>query len=175
MIKNYLKKIRACLLLTFKYKFKKVGSNLHLSKNLHVRANSVSVGDNVFIGPYVRLSLNEIFIDDYSMLASYSSIVGGDHKFDVVGTPMRFSGRNVEKKVIIEKDVWVGHRSIIMHGVRLSEGSVIAAGSVVTKDVEPYTIVAGVPAKFIRYRFSSKLECIQHSQKIKGSFHNGIN
>ena len=55
--------------------------------------------------------------------------------------------------IIIENDVWVGARSTIMSGVKISNGAVVAAGSVVTKDVPPYTIVGGNPARIIKYRF----------------------
>lgn len=66
---------------------------------------------------------------------------------------------------IIEDGVWIGMRSQIMPGVRLGEGCVIAAGSVVVKDVEPYTIVGGNPAKFIKYRFDEKI--IRELLKLK--------
>ena len=67
--------------------------------------------------------------------------------------PMIFAGRAVSKKVEIGDDVWIGHGAIILHGVNIGDGASVAAGSVVTKDVAPYTIVGGVPAKLIRYRF----------------------
>lgn len=62
-----------------------------------------------------------------------------------------------DKKVVIGNDVWIGHNAIIMGGVTIGDGAVIGSGSVVTKDVAPYTIVAGVPAKFIKRRFSEKI------------------
>ena len=57
------------------------------------------------------------------------------------------------KRTIIGHDVWIGHRAILMQGITIGNGAVIGAGAVVTKDVPPYAIVAGVPAKIIRYRF----------------------
>lgn len=62
-----------------------------------------------------------------------------------------------DKRTIIGNDVWIGSRVTIMQGVRISNGAVIGAGSVVTKDVPPYAIVAGVPAKIIKYRFSEEI------------------
>ena len=62
-----------------------------------------------------------------------------------------------EKKVIIGHDVWIGHGAIVMPGVKIGTGAVVGAGSIVTKDVPPYTIVAGVPAKYIRKRFDEKI------------------
>lgn len=62
------------------------------------------------------------------------------------------------KKTIIEHDVWIGHGAMVMPGVKIGTGSIIAAGSVVTKDVEPYSIVGGNPARHIRYRVESPLK-----------------
>lgn len=67
----------------------------------------------------------------------------------------KYVDSNNHYMVEIGNDVWIGSHSIILSGVRIGDGAVIAAGSVVTKDVEPYSIVAGVPAKEIRKRFNS--------------------
>lgn len=171
-MKRLLKKIRMFILIQFKYKFKKTGKNFYIGRYLFIRPNTVSVGNDVFIGSFTYLTAKHIFIDDYSMLAPNVSIVGGDHNFGTIGVPTILNGRGDEdeKEVIIEKDVWVGYGAIIMHGVKLGEGSIIGAGSVVTKDIEPYTIVAGNPAKFIKYRFHSKEECINHSREINKKY-----
>jgi virginiamycin A acetyltransferase len=66
---------------------------------------------------------------------------------------MLFAGGPHFEETALESDVWIGHGAIILQGVRIGEGSVVAAGSVVTKDVAPYTIVAGNPARPIRDRF----------------------
>ena len=59
------------------------------------------------------------------------------------------------KSIVIGHDVWIGSRATIMAGVKVGTGAVVAAGAIVTKDVQPYTIVAGVPAKIIRSRFDA--------------------
>ena len=59
--------------------------------------------------------------------------------------------------IIVEDDVWIGERTIILSGVRIGQGAVVGAGSVVTKDIPPYAVVAGNPAKVLRYRFSEEL------------------
>ena len=71
------------------------------------------------------------------------------------------SKQSVEK-VSISDDVWVGYGSIILSGIKIGQGSIIAAGSVVTKDVEPYSIYAGVPAKKVKDRFSSDIDKEKH-------------
>jgi chloramphenicol O-acetyltransferase type B len=94
-----------------------------------------------------------ITIGDYCLIASYVAFVGGDHPIDTTGYPMRFSGGPHLVETVVENDVWIGHGAIILQGVRIGEGSVVAAGSVVRKDVAPFTIVAGNPARHVRDRF----------------------
>jgi acetyltransferase-like isoleucine patch superfamily enzyme len=79
-------------------------------------------------------------------------LVGGDHKIDKINVPIRRSGRDIMKQIVIEDNVWVGQGAIIMHGVHIRSGAVIAAGAVVTKDVDNNAIVGGNPAILIRYR-----------------------
>lgn len=165
-MKKLLKRIRITILTTFKYKFKSYGENFYFGSGLFVRPNTVAVGHNVYIGRNSHLSVCSLTIEDFAMLASNVAIVGGDHKFEIVGKPMRLTGRDIEKEVIIKRDAWIGHGSIILHGVTIGEGAVVAAGSVVTKDVEPFSIVAGSPAKFIKGRFKSKEDIINHIKKM---------
>ena len=66
--------------------------------------------------------------------------------------------------IILDDDVWIGYRAIILSGVHIGQGAIIAAGAVVTKDVPPYAIVAGVPARIVKYRFSEDI--IKDLEKI---------
>ncbi len=88
------------------------------------------------------------------MLASSVAIVGGDHVFRQKGRLMIEGGREHWKPTIIGNDVWVGYGAIILNGVTIGDGVIVAAGSVVVKDVPPYTIVAGNPARFLCDRFN---------------------
>jgi virginiamycin A acetyltransferase len=103
---------------------------------------------------------------------------GANHRLDCFTTyPFSIFGQGWEKVVqkpgspawkgdtVIQNDVWIGYDSTIMPGVKIGNGAVIAARAVVVKDVEPYTIVGGNPAKPIRKRFSD--ETIELLQKIK--------
>ena len=119
------------------------------------------LGRRCWICPRVRMGR-------YVMFASEVVILGGDHRFDVVGVPMMFSGRPELPETVIEDDVWVGFRAVIMAGVRVGRGSIIAAQSVVTRDVEPYSIVGGVPARPIGRRFGSDSDRAAHDRAILG-------
>jgi acetyltransferase-like isoleucine patch superfamily enzyme len=167
VFKNFLKKIRIKVLLSFKYKFKKVGIGFYCGSYLSVRPNTVTIGNHVYIGSYANLAVCELNIGDYTMLGPSVAVVGGDHRFDVLGIPCRFTGRDVQKPVTIGKDVWIGYGSIIMQGVRIGDGSIIGAGSIVTKDVDPYCIYAGQPAKLIRPRFSSNEDTLKHHKMLQ--------
>ena len=97
-----------------------------------------------------------ITIGNKVMLAPHVTIVGGDHNTSVVGRFMfdvKVKRPEDDQAVTIEDDVWVGTGAIILKGVRIGRGAIVAAGSVVTREVPPYTVVAGVPAKVISVRF----------------------
>jgi len=68
-----------------------------------------------------------------------------------------FRARRQSQRVEIGHDVWIGHGAIVMPGIRIGHGAVVAAGAVVTEDVAPYAIVAGIPARFLRWRFEPKI------------------
>jgi acetyltransferase-like isoleucine patch superfamily enzyme len=109
-----------------------------------------------------------VIIGRYVMFASEVVVLGGDHRFDLVGVPMMFAGRPEIPETVIEDDVWVGYRAVIMAGVRVGRGSIVAAQSVVTKDVEPYSIVGGAPARVIGTRFARAAERSEHDRVILG-------
>lgn len=72
-------------------------------------------------------------------------------------TPMRIQGFDPPRGITIEDDVWLGARVMIMPGVTVGRGSILAAGAIVTKNVEPYTVVAGAPAHVVRHRSRTDL------------------
>ena len=151
----------------FGYNFKKTGKYFFcLGTKSVFKKKSISVGDYVFINRNARFSAN-VQIGHFVQFGANVAIVGADHRIDVAGVPMQFTGRDRmdELLTIIEDDVWVGHGSIIMAGVKIGRGAIIAAGAVVTKDIAPYAIVGGVPAKFIRCRFSEEQQRI-HNESL---------
>jgi acetyltransferase-like isoleucine patch superfamily enzyme len=113
------------------------------------------MGDYGYIGPHAVVPRG-VEIGKYVMIGPELLITGNDHRFDQPGTAVIFSGRPTPKICVIEDDVWGGARVTILIGVTVGRGAIIAAGAVVAKDVPPYTIVGGVPAKPIRMRFTDE-------------------
>jgi acetyltransferase-like isoleucine patch superfamily enzyme len=119
---------------------------------------NIHVGDHSNLGfrPILLAALSDIRIGNRVLFGPEVVIIGGGHNLTVPG---RFMCDVFEKTgnedlgVTIEDDVWIGARAVILHGVRVGRGSVIGAGSVVTKSVPPYAIVAGNPAQVIRFRW----------------------
>lgn len=108
----------------------------------------------------------KVTIGRFCMFASESVVLGGDHRFDLPGVPMMYSGRPEIPRTTIGDDVWIGYRAVIMAGVTIGRGAIIAAHAVVTRDVEPYAIVAGVPAAAIGRRFRSDEERAAHDRAL---------
>lgn len=121
----------------------------------------------------------KLYIGNFCSIASDVKIfLGGNHRTDWITTyPFghihnnnfnRFNGKGhptTKGDIIIGNDVWIGQNATIMSGVKIGDGAVIANNSHVVKDVEPYSIVGGNPAKFIKYRFTK--EQIEELLKIK--------
>jgi acetyltransferase-like isoleucine patch superfamily enzyme len=89
------------------------------------------------------------------MLGPGVKVTGNDHVFRKPGTATIFAGRPAFRGTDIGRDVWIGSNAVVMCGVTIGDGAIVAAGAIVTKDVEPLVIVAGVPAKVIGRRFES--------------------
>ncbi|MGI2197940.1 DapH/DapD/GlmU-related protein [Shewanella baltica] len=102
---------------------------------------------NAYVGP-------NVVCGNYVMFGPNVTIAGGDHRFDLVSTPMIFSGRSYIPTTSIGNDVWIGANTSIKAGVKIGNGSIIAMGSLVLNDVLPYGIYGGSPARLIKLRFS---------------------
>lgn len=150
--KEILKGIRAWVLLRTKYRGSRVGKGFHVAWNVTIHRPGFQAGDYVYIGPYSEIA-PQVHIGNYTSLSSHVVITGADHRLDIAGTPIRFSGRPQSRITKIGHDVLIGHGATIMRGVTIGNGAIVGAGAVVTKDVPPYAIVGGVPAHLIRFRF----------------------
>lgn len=125
------------------------------------------LGEYAFVGPRCELDPG-VEIGRYSMLAPHVAIVGDDHVADVPGVPIQFSGRPPQTRTVIQDDVWVGYGAVVMRGITIGRGAIVAAHAVVTKDVAPYAVVAGVPARSIGERFPDSVDRARHDQVLDG-------
>jgi acetyltransferase-like isoleucine patch superfamily enzyme len=119
---------------------------------------SIYIGDNVYIGKGAYLSASEgILIGNGVTIGPELLVMGGDHNFAVIGARMcEINTGGTNNRIVIEDDVWLGARVTLLKRVKIGEGAIIGAGAVVTKEVPPYTIYAGNPAKFISPRFTKE-------------------
>lgn len=146
---NMLKKIKRQFL---KRIFNNVGQDIRVMSCItYSNGYNISIGDSSGIGDRAFLQdIGEILIGKDVLMASDVAIYTANHKYDKKQL-IREQGIEV-KKVVVEDDVWIGTRVIILPGVTIKKGAIIAAGAVVTRDVEQYSIVGGVPAKKIGER-----------------------
>ena len=133
---------------------------------------NIKIGKNSSIGgrALILCTRAKLIIGNYVMIGPQVTIITGDHKINAIGKYMADvsdSEKDPENDlpVVIEDDVWIGANSTILKGVTIGDGSVIAAGSVVTKNVTAYTVVGGVPAKIIKNRFTD--EELKMHKKLK--------
>ncbi len=158
---------------------RKIEWRLQNRKNATSMQNPFDMG-KVIVGRYSYGKLNVSFfgapnealsIGDFCSIADgVKFICGGEHRMDTIMTfpfEHRVFGR-VEAickgPIVVEDDVWIGTNAVILSGVTLGRGSVVAAGAVVGKDVPPYAIVGGIPAKIVKYRFSE--DTIQELMRV---------
>lgn len=149
------------------------GSNLRLGIGSTVSSpHGLTIGDGVSIGQRSVIEVDGT-IGNFCLLGRGVQIVGRmDHAIDEVGIPISLStwvgdrDQVPRDSVEIGPDVWIGGGAVILGGVRIGEGSVVGAASIVTRDVEPYTIVAGNPARPVGRRFDSDLERQEHTRRL---------
>lgn len=120
-----------------------IGRKISFSKHVSLGDRS-SIGDETFIFGTLKIGKDV-------MMAERCAFMGSNHKFDRLDIPMNQQGGE-DAPIIIDDDVWIGYGCIFTAGVHVHHGAVIAAGAVVTKDVPPYAVVGGVPARIIKYR-----------------------
>lgn len=135
--------------------FDGVGKDVNIEKGAFFgKGNGITIGDRSGIGLNARIQ-GPLEIGKDVMMGPDVLIYTRNHETSSTEIPMMDQGETPPQKVTIGNDVWIGARCIILPGVTIGDGAIIAAGAVVTKDVEPYTIVGGVPAKVLKHRKNS--------------------
>lgn len=127
-----------------------VGDNVNIEKGAMI-TSKCSIGHNSGIGIDARLH-GSVSIGNNVMMGPDCIIYTTNHEFSRTDIPMNQQGFKSEKPVEIGDDVWIGGRVIILPGVKINNGAIIGAGSVVTKNVPEYAVVGGNPAKVLKYR-----------------------
>lgn len=132
-------------------------------KNCNIIHNAMidkysEIGEYTYIGHYSIITKSKI--GRYCSIAPFVTIGLGEHDLKMISTSSEFYEGNVyskltEKEVIIGNDVWIGAKATILRGVKIGNGAVIGANSVVTRDIPDFAIAVGSPARIINYRFTN--------------------
>jgi acetyltransferase-like isoleucine patch superfamily enzyme len=146
------------MLKVIKYIKKKKYFKVRIMSNVQIDRNT-KIGQYTYIGEGTKITKSTI--GRYCSIAPDVSIGLGEHDWKRISTSSLFYKGNVyenltKESISIGNDVWIGTKAIILRGVKVGNGAIIGAGAVVTKDVPSYSIVAGVPAKVLKYRFSNE-------------------
>ena len=134
--------------------FIKIGNNTVIKQFaiISTHGGHIEIGENCSINPFcVLYGLGGLTIGNYVRIATHTVIVPANHIFDDPNIPITMQGLS-KKGVTIEDDVWIGAGVRILDGVTVGKGSVIGAGTVLTKSVSPFSVVVGVPGKVIKKR-----------------------
>lgn len=119
---------------------------------LNEAGEGLKMGDHSNIGVFSYVGCSGyIEIGNNVMMGARVNLLAENHNFAAMDIPMKEQGVT-RSSIVIEDDCWLGANSSILAGVRIGHGSIVATGAVVTKDVPPYSIVGGMPARIIRYR-----------------------
>lgn len=161
------------------------GGDLHIGRGSRLWAPQfLRIGEGVYLGKEVHIACNAE-IGDHVLIADRVALVGrDDHDFRAVGIPMRFTPQvsptmgqmpahvdAARHRVRIEDDVWLGFGCLVLSGVTIGRGAVVAAGAVVSRDVAAYDIVAGNPARPVGRRFDDAQTIAEHEWRIRtGTF-----
>lgn len=140
--------------------FASCGKNVEIGILSSFSNKNIYLGNNVFIGSNANFmaTLSKIIIGNNVMFGPNVTLIGGDHRYDILGKYMYEVKENEkspknDKNIIIEDDVWIGANVTILKGVKIGNGSIIGAGSIIVKDVLPNTIHVGCPKIKELHRF----------------------
>ena len=148
-VSKIIKKIRSSV---GKWLFDNCGTNINIEQGANFgNGRGISIGNNSGLGINCKVR-GPLTIGDDVMMGPDVMIFTSNHETSRIDTPMRLQGSAKIKPVTIGDDVWIGARVIILPGVTIGQGAILAANAVVTKDVPEYAVVGGNPAKLIKFR-----------------------
>lgn len=158
-----------------------IGRNVVLAKNIHIGYGSIvaadSIGKYTYINDYCMIDKNVASIGAFCSIAYNARLGLGSHPTDWVSShPFAYAkkygfidqDKSFEQspgKTVIGNDVWIGANATVLAGIKIGDGAIIGANSLVTEDVPPYSVVVGTPAKVIKMRFDDST--IQNIRKLE--------
>lgn len=154
--------LRTWYYFNFKYPWVKYHGFVRVMAHTSFAKMNITIGHNVQFGNYCNIASNVIFGNNILMAGRVCFIGRNDHIFNIPEQLIWNGERGEDGITIVEDDVWIGHSSTIIAGVTIGKGSIIAAGSIVNKDIPTCEIWGGVPAKKIRDRFQTQTEKEKH-------------
>ena len=157
----YFKKIRNSIVLSMHVRIERskcvrLGNEVYINSDVWLNTMAedamLEISDGVYIGRFVQINcMKSIHIGKNVMLADRVYIADNSHCFDKRDIPISQQGFQFRGEVMLADGCWIGCGAVIMPGVKVGKNAVVGANAVVTKDVPDFAIVAGVPAKIIRY------------------------
>ena len=160
----FMNSLRSFIILKLKHPWIKASGFIRIpfSTKIWSPNKRIILGNKVQFGQNCRIQ-SDIEIGNEVLIASNVSFIGrNDHNYSIVGSSIWNSPRGDNSITRIGNDCWIGHGVIVLAGVSIGDGSIIAAGSIVTNDVDSYFIYAGVPAKKIKPRFATDDDLKKH-------------
>lgn len=147
-----------------KNSFARCGGNVTVPEHCSFSGiKNIFVGDDVSFGEYTTILTTraKVYLENHIMFGPSVTIVTGNHRINALGKYMSEINDSMKEEaddedIYIKDDVWIGCNAVILKGVTIGEGAVIAAGTIVSRDVPPYAVVGGNPAKVLKYRFSEE-------------------
>jgi acetyltransferase-like isoleucine patch superfamily enzyme len=169
MLKKILNNIRNFLFFGLRYRWIRHGRNVHVQWSAFFWSprKHIVMGDNIGIGPRCMFLCDTEMGNKILLAPEVAMLNRDDHRYDIVGSTIWDSGRGDSGMIVVEDDVWIGFGAIVLTPVKIGRGAIVAARSVVNKDVPRYAIVAGVPAKVVKMRFTPQ-QIIEHENILIG-------
>jgi acetyltransferase-like isoleucine patch superfamily enzyme len=160
----YMNFFRTFIMLKLKYPWVKYSGFVRIpfSTKIWSPNKMITIGNKVQFGQNCIVQC-DLEIGNEVLIAGNVSFIGrNDHNYNIVGSSIWNSSRGDDLIIKIGNDCWIGHGAIVLGGISIGDGSIIAAGSVVTSNVDSYSIYAGVPAKKIKTRFATESDLKKH-------------
>lgn len=167
VLRYFFNHLRTWYLFHIKFPWIKYEGFVRVMANTRFAKRDIKIGDNVQFGQYCSVSM-DVHFGNNILLAGRVSFVGkSDHAIDIPGQLIWDGKRGDDGIAIVEDDVWIGYNVTIVGGIKIHKGAIVAAGSLVNKDIPSCEIWGGVPAKKIKDRFENQISKEKHLKYLE--------